>query len=79
MWVIMSIYEPAVDSEWLLAEEAIQKVPDASKKAAQTLDATASSLPRKFPPKQNARNWLEKPEGESVNSDGFERKGVEIQ
>ena len=56
MWLMMSIYEPAIDSEWLLAVEAIQKVPDASKKAAQTLDATASSLPRKFPPKQNARN-----------------------
>ena len=56
MWLMMPIYEPAIDSEWLLAVEAIQKVPDASKKAAQTLDATASSLPRKFHPKQNAGN-----------------------
>ena len=50
MWLMMSIYEPAIDSEWLLAVEAIQKVPDASKKAAQTLDATASSLPAESSP-----------------------------
>ena len=41
------------ESEWLLALDAIQKVPDASKKASQTSDATGSSLPAGSPPNKN--------------------------
>ena len=42
------------ESEWLLSLDAIQKVPDASRKASQTLDATGSSLQKS--PQKHATN-----------------------